>query len=56
MTQTCSYKGEEFILNRDIKLGVNWGESAMKEVNIQDGIAENLRRAYESSYDAAQAA
>jgi DNA polymerase I-like protein with 3'-5' exonuclease and polymerase domains len=58
MTQTCCYKDVEFTLERDIKLGVNWGEKAMKEVNIQDSrcIAENLRLAYESSCAEAQAA
>jgi hypothetical protein len=56
MTQACCYKSQEFTLERDIKLGVNWGEKAMMKVNIQDNIAENLRLAYEASCAEAQAA
>jgi DNA polymerase I-like protein with 3'-5' exonuclease and polymerase domains len=56
MTQTCKYRNVEFILDRDVKLGINWGEDAMQEVGIQDlnSIAENLRLAYDVSCGKAQ--
>ncbi len=58
MTQTCIYRGVHFVLERDIKLGINWGEAAMQKVNIQDlkDVPENLRLAYEASCGTAKAA
>jgi len=58
MTQTCEYREEEFVIDRDIKLGVNWGGEVMKEVDIQDlkCISDNLRLAYEASCEEAKAA
>lgn len=57
MTQTCIYRDEEFIIDRDIKLGVNWGGEVMQKVEIQDKgrIAERLEAAYEASCERAQA-
>jgi len=58
MTETCCYRDVEFVLDRDIKLGVNWSGNVMQKVNIQDlhKIPENLRLAYEKSCGVAQAA
>ncbi len=58
MTQTCEYRDVKFVIDRDIKLGVNWGGEVMKKVNIQDlnKVSENLRLAYEKSCEEAKAA
>lgn len=55
MTQTCSYREEEFVINRDVKLGVNWGGEVMQKVDIQDRsrIAVKLQAAYEASCEEA---
>jgi hypothetical protein len=57
MTQTCCYHEKEFVLARDVKLGLNWGEEVMQEVSTQDlnCIAENLRLAYQASCEQAKA-
>lgn len=32
MTQECEYHGRKFTIPREFKIGLNWGEAAMKEV------------------------
>jgi len=54
MTTPCEYHHEVFILRREIKIGRNWGEAAMKgvkweaEVDPPEALEGELQAAWEA--------